>query len=154
LVTYGHSFLAETGLANPADYYARRIAAEFDMQYPTNTNGGVNKRAVGGSFAESAADVMLTGNPWLPDKRHVPNKVLLFQDLINAARKNGADPATRQGAEHALRTMCACAGWLETNPDYAARCFDCPPGWAGATSPAFHSGRYEATSTPGAYVEF
>ena len=154
LVTYGHSFLAETGLTDPADYYARRIAAEFGMQYPTNTNGGVNKRAVGGSFAESAADVMLTGNPWIPDKRHGSNKVLLIQALINTARKNGADPATRQGAEHALRTMCALAGSLETIPEYAAGFFDYSPGWAGATSPDFHGGRYEATSTPGAHVEF
>jgi hypothetical protein len=155
LITYGHSFLAETGLTNPANYYARRIATQFGMQYPTNAAGGVNKRAVGGSYAEAAADVMLTGQPWIPDKRHGSNKTLLIQALINTARRHGVNPITRQGAEHALRTMCALGSSLETIPEYAAF-FTYSDGWAHHNSGEFHGGRYAVANASAAprYVEF
>lgn len=155
LITYGHSFLAETGLANPDNYYARRLANSFGMAYPGNPFGGVNKRAVGGSFAEAAADVMLTGQPWIPDKRHGSNKTLLIQALINSARKHGVDPIARQGAEHALRTMCALGSSLETIPEYAPF-FTYSAGWSHQNGAEFHGGRYAVAtaSTDPRYVEF
>jgi hypothetical protein len=152
LVTYGHSFLAETGLSDPAGYYARQIAAEFGMAYPTSGSSDL-KRAVGGSFAESAADVMLTGQPWIPSKQYGSNKVLLIQALINTARKNGADPATRQGAAHALRTMCALGSSLEVIPDTAAF-FSYSANWSTVSGAGYHSGECRVTSSPDHFVDF
>lgn len=153
LVTYGHSFLAETGLPNADHYWARKLATFLGSMYPTNGSSGDLKRAVGGSYAESAADVMLAGEPWISDKRHGSNKVLVIQALINTARKNGADEVTRRGAEHALRTMCALGSSLETIPD-SAPFFTYSGGWAGGSDSAFHGGSYRVTTTNGSYVEF
>lgn len=141
LVSYGHSFLAETGLDNEADYYGRRLAAFGEMTYL--------KRAVGGSLIESAVNVMLTGNPWIAGT----NKVLLIQGLINTARKNGADPATRRGAEHALRTMCALGSSMETIEEDTPF-FDYSGTWNTNLDGEFHGGACKSTAVVGSYVEF
>lgn len=143
LVTYGHSFLATS------NSYADLLAGAFGMTYP----GTTLKRAVGGSYAEYAADVMLTGQPWAPSLQHGSNKVLLIQALINTARKNGVDAPTRAGAAHALRTMCALGSSLEVIPD-SAPFFTYSPGWAPSNSADFHGGACRVTTTAGAYVEF
>ena len=152
LVTYGHSFLAETGLPDPAGYYARQLAAQFDMAYPSND--GINlKRAVGGSYAESTADVMLTGQPWTSSKKLGSDTVLLIEALINTARKHGVDPVTRQGAEHALRTMCALGSSLEVLPD-SATTFTYSAMWSTLSGSGFHRGSCHSTRTAGNYVTF
>lgn len=151
-VTYGHSFLAETGLTDPAGYYAHRISAQFGMAYPSDSTGSL-KRAVGGSYAESAADVMLTGQPWTSSKRLGGDAVLLIQALINTARKNGIDAVTRQGAEHALRTMCALGSSLEVIPDDATR-FTYSGTWTVNAHADFHGGGYHQAQSAGKYVTF
>lgn len=152
LVTYGHSFLAETGLSNPANYYARRVAAAFGMAYPSDSSGNL-KRAVGGSFAEAAADVMVAGQPWTSSKQLGGDTVLLIHALINTARRHGVDAVTRQGAEHALRTMCALGSSLEVIPDDATT-FAYSVAWTAPTSADFHGGSYHSTQTAGHHVTF
>lgn len=153
LVTYGHSFLAETGLTNPDDYYARELANQFDMAYPTGPGGSNLKRAIGGSGTESAVQQMLTEQPWIPDKRHGSNKVLLIQALINTARKYGVDPVARQGAEHALRTMVALGSSLEVIPDHATT-FQYAGVWQPVSDAGFHGGAYRYTQDTESYVTF
>lgn len=152
LVTYGHSFPHGTGLPDPAGYYPQIVADRFGMTYPTDGTVDLN-RAVGGSYAEAAADVMLTGQPWTSSKRLGGDTVLLIQALINTARKNGVDVVTRQGAEHALRTMCALGSSLEVIPD-SADLFDYSAAWSTVTSADFHGGSYRTTTTANHYVVF
>ena len=43
VLTYGHSFLAEQGLADETRYYARQVAATLGLSYPTAVGGRENE---------------------------------------------------------------------------------------------------------------
>lgn len=156
LVTYGHSYLAETGISPASNYYARKTAVEWGMTYPTNSVTDDLKRAVGGSSAEASADVMLTGNPWSPSMEMGGNKVLLIQNMLNSSRVNGVNAISRQGAEHAIRSMVAIGSCREIIPDSATGFFTYAGSgtWSSVSDADFHGGAYRSNATDGAYVEF
>jgi len=150
LFTYGHSYLAEGGLlADPADYYSRKLAAEFALTYPTLLTSEDLKRASGGQkAAETGHAIIGTGKPWA----YRPRVVVLVQALLNTARVLGEDEATRAGAKHALRSLCAVVSSTERIENTDAR-FVYSGSWNHTgTLSMFSNGNYSTTETAAGYV--
>ncbi|WIB34814.1 hypothetical protein [Curtobacterium sp. MCJR17_043] len=161
LITYGHSFLAEQGLADASRYWARRLAKALGLTYPTSDGGAANdlKRAIGGS---SIGDTLGRvggatgfGDPQVP--RWVPGTkaLVVLQCLMNTLRLRGATDLDLRSATNYGRAMLAILSASEIIDDSDPRITKSTgTAWASQTSgfPLNGSSSYNATN--GAYFEY
>jgi len=153
VLTYGHSFLAEQGVADETRYYARQVAAELGLAYPTAVGGRENalNRAVGGSSMRDAAARALGEY-----HRDVASgsAVVIIQGLINSARLNGIAPADITTARHALHALLTVVNAESRRDVTDAATFRFGGVWR---SPTDHGDRpptlWRDTSSPGAWVD-
>ena len=153
VLAYGHSFLAEQGVADETRYYARQVAAELGLAYPTAVGGRENElnRAVGGSSMRDAAVRALTEY-----HRDIPSgsALVIIQGLINSARLHGTVPADLTTARHALHALLAVVNADSRRDVTDTATFRFGDGWRSSTGhrdrPAT---RWRDTASLGAWVD-
>jgi len=153
VLTYGHSFLAEQGLADETRYYARQVASTLGLSYPTAVGGRENElnRAVGGSSMRDAAVRALT-----EDHHDLPSgsSLVIIQGLINSARLNGMVPTDITTARHALHALLAVVNAESRREVADAVTFRFSGGWRSSTGHRDQSPtRWRDTSSVGAWVD-
>jgi len=153
VLTYGHSFLAEQGVADETRYYARQVAAALGLAYPTAVGGRGNElnRAVGGSSMRDAAAQALTE---YHDDVPSGSAVVIIQGLINSARLHGIVPADLTTARHALHALLTVVNADSRRDVTDSATFSFGGGWR---SPAGHRDRpptrWRDTASLGAWVD-
>lgn len=156
-VSYGHSFLAEQGLADASRYWARQLAASMALTYPTSDGGSTGdlKRAVGGWHIEDVA-VRANGNATLGTAPGAKTLYVL-QTMMNSARWFGVNAVQQASALNAGRTiMAGINASARIEQDSGAFTFNAGGGWASSqTSASWASGgTFRYASNTGDYFEF
>ncbi|QXG07818.1 tail related protein [Curtobacterium phage Reje] len=135
MIGMGHSYIVGAGIQSP-NKWAEQFARVFGMTYPTLNTTNDLMRAVSGSRIEEAAQRIVAESVGALYWRLGSTAIPLVEGLINTARANGNDAATKTGALHALRTMALVpnalakisatssrftysAGWNDTNVNVA-----------------------------------
>ncbi|MDN3309543.1 hypothetical protein QWJ90_01225 [Microbacterium oryzae] len=151
-ITYGHSFLAEQGLADVTAHWARRFAAAFGLTYPTSQGGTANdlKRAVGGSEVQDSAARVLNTAPYVPGS----GQLVVVENLINTARKNGAVALDLTAARNAMRAMMAALNASAKTEETDAAITYSAGTWTNGTVTTASGGGVKSNSGTGAYFEF
>ncbi|MBF4613281.1 hypothetical protein [Curtobacterium sp. VKM Ac-1376] len=154
LITYGHSFLAEQGLTDESQYWARRLAKSLGLTYPTSDGGPANdlKRASGGTTIGDSLGRVAGGigtAPWVPGTK----ALVVLQALINSARQNGATAIDITSAINSARGIMALVNASEIVQDTDARIVKSATTWQVGTG-FFAGGTAQYSSTVGSYFEY
>lgn len=99
LVTFGHSYMAGSGIASP-NKWAEQFAALVGLSYPEE-----NMRAVGGAAAEEVGVRSAAADSSRRFRIGDSTAISMTEGLINTARRTGANEAARRGALNAMRTV-------------------------------------------------